>query len=100
MRFVREFGTVEQIMPQGITTLRELPYPLFNAVRVGMLYLGFEELSREDQPPRRIWQDSDALKVWFDDVRSRNGSRSEPDSWERNIEDPVDNEAARSLIVG
>lgn len=67
---------------------------MFDSIRVTLGFLSFEDLPEEDQPPRSIWLDMDALKAHFDEVKRRRkeGMSEEP------IEDPVVNEAARDLI--
>lgn len=60
--------------------------------------LGWEELPKDERPPRRMWDDDKALVVHFERVeqdreRKYGGSGSGP------IDDPVDNPAASSLIV-
>lgn len=66
------------------------------AIRLASVFLSFEELPRDEQPPRRIWLDQEQLRGWFDDVERRRDGRYGA----RAIEDPVDNLAAQGLIVG
>jgi len=90
---------VSELFPPGITDVRDLPYKAFEAIHTALIFLGFGELPEEEQPPRRIWLDSDLLDDWFTEVKrkrkeERDGSGPGP------IEDPVRNDAARSLIAG
>lgn len=87
---------MSQLLPDGIRSLRDAPYPLFRAVRIGLQYLSFEDLPEEDVPPRSIWTDFDALKDWFDEVRRRQKERLSG----KEIEDPQRNSALDFLIVG
>lgn len=96
VRFARDFGTVDHLLPTGVRSLRDLPATIFSAIRDGLLYLSFEELPAEDQPPKRLWRNADGLRSWFEDVRRHRGH----DRDDGEIEDPVDNEAAKGLIVG
>lgn len=93
LRLARDMGGMEQVLPEGVTAL-DMPHNIFEALRYGSIFVGFDELPADERPPKRIWLDGDALNEWFDDVR-RGRARTEPD-----IEDPVENEAARDLIVG
>lgn len=61
------------------------------------MFLSWDELPREERPPRRIWRDGAKLKEWFDDVSEKRKRDMDP---KRQIEDPVDNAAAAGLIVG
>lgn len=66
-----------------------------------MMILTFDELDRDERPPRRIWLDAERLGEWFKEVeRKRKAKYGGKGGEDRSIEDPVDNEAARSLIVG
>lgn len=95
VRFARDFGTVDHLLPEGVTSVRELPHTVFNAVVEALVFLGFDELAPEDRPPKRIWRDGKKLNAWFDEVRRRwKGDRG------GEIDDPVENPAARDLIVG
>lgn len=69
---------------------------MFNAIRFALTFLSFEELESHERPPKRIWLDSDALNDWFANVKKQ---RTEQASGKA-IDDPVQNEAAKSLIVG
>lgn len=84
------------LLPDGVDDVKDVPYLFFEAVRSALVFLSFDELPSDDRPPRRIWRDGPALKEWFDEVAAR---REREHSGDR-ITDPVDNEAARGLIVG
>jgi len=93
VRLARDMGTVSELYPEG-RSLLDLPHALFTAIRQGLAFLGFEELPLDEQPPRSIWLDAEALNEHFDEVKRRRKESASPDP----IEDPVTNEAARSLI--
>ena len=101
VRIARDFGTVAELLPDGFTDLRDMPHVFFEALRSALVVLSFDELLEDERPPRRIWNDGDQLGEWFKDVKRRReekygGGKQGPGP----IEDPVENEAARSLIVG
>ena len=95
MRLARDVGSVSGLFPD-FDDLLDLPHVLFDAIQRALFYLSFEELAKDEVPPKRIWGDDERLQEWFDEVRRR---RASGDS-SKQIEDPVDNEAAKGLIVG
>lgn len=94
VRIARDLGDAALLLPDGIRTIYDLPWPVHEAIQTALMYLAWEEYPSEDRPPRRIWLDMDALKEWFDDVRRRRGTASDSD---QDIEDPVQNEFAAEL---
>lgn len=77
-----------------------MPYTIFEAVRLGGIYLSWEEnLEEDERPPRSIWADGMRLKEWFDVVKKKRtekwSGKGKPE-----IDDPMENEAAKGLIVG
>lgn len=97
VRLARDFGDVSSLFPPDFHDLRDLPHSLFEAIRMAALFLGFEELDADEQPPKRIWLVPDKLSAWMDAVNAkRRAGGSAADA----IEDPVQNMAARDLIVG
>lgn len=87
---------MSQLFPPDIHELADLPHHIFDAIRAAHIYLSFEELPEDERPPKRIWRDGDKMAEFFDGVRRR---RNEGSS-QHVIDDPVQNEAARNLIVG
>lgn len=87
---------MEALLPEGITTVADLPWHLFEATRTALVYLSWEaNLPKDELPPKRIWDDPEALNEHFEMVEKRR--REGRDG--KNIEDPVQNEAAKSLIA-
>lgn len=68
------------------------------AVRHAMVILSWEELPKDEKPPKRIWLDGDKLKEHFDWVERKREAESK--GRDEHIDDPRDNEAAGALIVG
>jgi len=100
VRIARDFGTVAELLPDGITDVRDLPHTIFAAIRAALIFLTFEELPEDERPPKRLWNDGDQLKAWFDEVKRRRDERYGGRSSPGEIEDPVQNDAAKSLLVG
>jgi hypothetical protein len=97
VRFARDMGTVSELVPAWSDGLRDLPWLMFEAIRVALVLLSFESLPDNEQPPKRIWLDGQRLEEWFRQVKRRRDERT-GDSGE--IEDPVENPAAKALLVG
>lgn len=73
-------------------------------MRVGGIFLSFEELEPDERPPRHIWMDGEELTAWFDNVKRRReekyGGGGGDGGWDQSIQSPVSNGAAKDLIVG
>lgn len=93
----RDFGDVSSLFPPDFDDLRDLPHSLFEAIRMAALFLGFEELPADEQPPKRIWLVPDQLNAWMEGVQAKRRGES---TGAHEIEDPVQNLAARELIAG
>lgn len=100
VRLARDMGTVAELLPDGIESVTDMPHTLFTAVNHGLRFLSFEELPSEEQPPKRIWLDPEKLTDWFDTVKKRREEQYGGGKSAGPIEDPVENAAAKSLIVG
>lgn len=102
VRLARDFGTVSQLFPEGIETVRDLPYTLFDAIRSALVFLSFDELPADEQPPKRIWLNANKLSEWFQAVKRRRDERMNEGTSGSSapIEDPVQNDAAAALVVG
>lgn len=80
-----------------------MAYPLFDAISRGLDVLQWRENAMEDEdiPPSRIWCDDEKLAEHFKGVRRRMKERyGSGDGWDSEIEDPVQNQAARGMLVG
>lgn len=97
VRIARDLGTVDELLPEGVAGLWDCPFPLFDAIQRGLLVLGWEELPKDERPPRRMWVDDQALVAHFERVEQERerkyGGGSGP------VEDPVSNPAASALIA-
>lgn len=102
VRLARELGNVSTLFPEGITSVADLPYNLFDAIRLALIFLSFEEMPKDERPPKRIWLDGEKLDEhmkWVEKQREAK-HKVDRDGSSQEIEDPVQNEAASSLIVG
>lgn len=89
---------MRELFPAGVTDLRELPYPWFDAIRRAIQFLSFDELDKEERPPKSIWLDADRLKEHFEWVELRR--KEKYSGKDQTIEDPVSNDAAKAMVVG
>lgn len=88
---------MSELLPDGISELADCPHPFFAAIKRALLFLSFEELPKDEQPPRRIWLDDERLVAHFERVQRDRDAKWNTDG-PRAIDDPVQNDAARSLI--
>jgi hypothetical protein len=104
VRVARDMGDgLKGLLPSWARSAADAPYSLIEHVSFALTVIGWREsLDSHELPPRRIWQDPEELKAWFDRVKSdrRREMRGESTDRSREIDDPVQNEAARSLLVG
>lgn len=96
MRLARDCGTVAELFPPGVDHLFELPHTLFDLIQQALRFLDFEELPRDERPPKSIWEDPEAMTAHFEMVEARRKEKAKGND----IEDPVENEAAKDLLVG
>lgn len=68
VRLARDCGDISSLFPPGITRIWDLPHTLFHAIRTSLHFLRFEELPRDEQPPKGIWLDEDKMKQWWREV--------------------------------
>lgn len=100
MRLARDFGTVRELFPPGIKSILDLPHTIYDAITRALMFLSFRELPENEQPPERIWMDGEKLTGWFEEVRRQRAREHDTSDWNREIEDPVQNQAALELMGG
>lgn len=96
VRLARDMGDVSQLLPDGVRSLRDIPWRLQQAIKGALMFLGFEELPVEDVPPRSIWTDAKLLREHFDGVRRKHEDRGAG----REIEDERRNAAIDMVVAG
>lgn len=94
----RDFGDISQLLPPGVT-LKDAPHNVFDFIRQALVFISFEELPKDEQPDKKIWDDPEAIEAHFKEVEKQRKQRTDPKG-PGPIEDPVENEAARSMMVG
>jgi hypothetical protein len=76
VRIARDCGDISSLFPVGITRLWDLPYTIMHAIRLALVYLSWEQLPKEEQPPKKIWLDNDRLESWFAEVTRNRESKA------------------------
>lgn len=99
MRIAKSVGNVSVLLPPGCTSFYDVPHQLFEAIQFGLTVVSWEELPKEERPPREIWLQPDKLTAHFEDVERQRKAKYGSEDREA-IEDPVENEAAKLLIHG
>lgn len=84
------------LLPEGIEKLHDCPVTLFDAIRMALGFLGFDELPKEERPPRRIWLVPDEMRTWWTHVERRRKEKMEGGADEDG--DYETNAAAKDLI--
>lgn len=59
------------LLPEGITHMADMPHTIHDAISAGLQFVSFDELPKEDQPPRKIWWDPDQMRSWWATVERR-----------------------------
>lgn len=83
------------LFPEGVHSLVDLPWMLFEAIINGLQFLKFEELPDEERPKRAIWLDPKKMHQHFQQVKKLREEKYGTDK-PREIEDPVENDAAKA----
>lgn len=70
VRLARDIGDISSLFPPGITRLYDLPFTVFNAIRLALYFLSFEELPEKERPPKAIWLDEERMQSWWNEVKA------------------------------
>lgn len=98
VRIARDFGGVSELLPPEVENIRDCPWRWFEAIRLGMFFLSFDELPEEDRPHRRIWLDTEAMESHFAALKAKREREAKGDTTLEG--EPVRNAAARDLVAG
>lgn len=91
-------GDVASLFPAGVTHLADVPHTFHDALLFALQALSWEELPKDERPPRNIWMDGKALVKHFKRVEAKRKAEMEPDKDFKHIDGPVEeNEAAQEL---
>lgn len=89
------------LMPSGITMLHDLPYSMWEALRLALVFNSWAELPKEEQPPKSIWFDGKELKEhWKAVERMRKAKFSGKEDDSTDIRDkPIDGPTSRNAMM-
>lgn len=89
------------VFPEGIDDIRDLPYVYFDAIRVALGFLQFDELPSDERPPKSIWMDGDELrKHWkkVENAREVKYGDKKTDIRDEEIQGPVSQNDTEALL--
>lgn len=53
------------LLPAGITSMTDMPAPLHDAITAGLQFVSFDELPKDERPPKKLWWDQDEMRAWW-----------------------------------
>lgn len=77
-----------------------MPWLVFEATKHALVCLSFEEIDERDRPPRRIWDDPEALHDHFARVKARRKREADPNYEAAPDGEPVENAAVKEFLRG
>lgn len=86
------------IFPDGITTIHDLPYTYFDAIRTALSFLSFDELPKDERPKRDIWMEPDLLKEHFKAVERRREEKFGKSNSSSEIDGPVSENDTEAIL--
>lgn len=88
------------LMPTGITALTDLPYSVWEALRLALVFNSWVELPKDEQPPKSIWFDGKELKAWWKAVERRREAKFSGKGDSGDIRDvPIDGPTERNAAL-
>lgn len=58
------------LLPEGISSLNDIPYTLHHAIMAGFRWCKIQDLPFDEQPPREIWEDDEAMTAHWKKVQA------------------------------
>ena len=87
--------------PEGAERISQIPWFLQTAIEHAMTVLNwYENLPKNEVPPRHLWADVDGLDLWWKKIEERrsDGVPSMPDSEnDKSTDSGTDNDLTRAL---
>jgi hypothetical protein len=103
VRLARDLGDLSLLLPDGVHDIYDMPYPLFEAIRLALIFLNYEELPSEEQPPRSIWFENDEMRKHWKAVermrKKKYGGAADDDIGDEPIVGPVSENAAMKELI-
>lgn len=88
---------MSRLFPAGITHLADLPHTFHDALMFGLQVLSWDELPKEERPPREIWLDHKAMSRHWKLVEQKR--KEKYGGGDDDIDGPVSHNAAMDLMV-
>lgn len=104
VRIVRDLGSVRDLFPEGVDSFADMPYTLFEALRMGKAFNGFQEMLEDEAPPKNIWLNDKLLKEHFDWLKLHREKKYKGEGGggsihDEEIEDAVENTDAEAMLI-
>jgi hypothetical protein len=77
LRIARDSGDISSLFPPDVRSLADVPFTLFNAIRMGMWFLSFEELPKDERPDKSIWLNAELMDEHWRGVEERRKLKAE-----------------------
>lgn len=90
------------LLPFGVTSIVDLPYSVFESLRLALVFISYDELESEERPPKSIWFEPDELKKHWKAVERRRKQKwsAKPGDDDDDIRDqPIDGPWERNPAV-
>lgn len=103
MRLARDCGNLTLLLPDGVESIYDMPYPLFEALQLALHFLTYEELPKDERPKPEIWLEPKEMKQHWKAVDARRkakyGGKEDSDRMgDEPIDGPVsENEAVKDI---
>lgn len=97
VRIARDCGDISSLFPPGVTRLVDLPHTLHTAIRTALYFLKFEELPKDERPPKHYWLDGEKMTTWWREVEQRREDKMKGDGA---IHDMPSNEDVLKQVFG
>jgi hypothetical protein len=93
-------GDLSLLLPEDIENIHDLPYIYFDAIKLALVWLSYEELESEDRPPSHIWLEPKLMKKWFKAVRKRQKAKwGLKDDIDSEIDGPIERNALADELL-
>lgn len=93
----RTAGDISSLFPEGVTKLAELPFTIFNLIANSLYFVSFDELPKEERPPKSIWLDGGRMEAHWDAVEAK---RRDKDQGRGDTSQMPKNSLIDQLVVG
>jgi hypothetical protein len=100
VRSAQQLGTITVLYPDECDRATQIPWFLQAAIEHALTILNwFENLPKNEVPPKHVWADPDGLELWWKKIEERRseGLPARPESDDDDGEVGTDNDLTRAL---